>query len=417
MKYLTVDDNWDRSVDRRSAVAAVIGLGAVGSIVFVLLPILIGAFTDRLVLTQEQVGVLGSADMTGMFAAAVLATAWIRALNWRLAALAAATLLALCHLLSALVTDFTALLVVRAIAGFAGGSLMSISLTSLGDTRNPDRYFGLFIAAQLGLGALGLWAMPGLLERFGLPGIFSGLALIVALSALLILRIPQQGRPGDTGGTAGGGGEAPAAPEGRPEVVAPKGRPGVGFLALAACLVFNFGIMAVWAYMERIGNAAGLEASFIGTMLAGSLLAGLFGALLAAAIEDRFGRAWPIAATLAVQAVALLLLSGSVSRAEFAVAVMLFSFAWNFPVPFQLGITVSVDASGRLVVLFLSAVKLGYAVAPAVAAQLLVEGGGFRPVLLLGGAGFLASAVIFLTLAASRFQNPGQDPLASLEEP
>ncbi len=408
MKYrLTVADSCERSVDRRSAVVSVIVIGAVGSIVFILLPLLIGAFTDRLALTREQVGVLGSADMTGMFVAALLATAWIRSLNWRLVALLAAALLALCHLLSAQVTDFSALLVVRTIAGFAGGSLMSIALTSLGDTRNPDRCFGLFIAAQLSIGALGLWVMPRLIQGFGLPGVFYALALIVASTALLIPRIPQQGHP-VTARSAG-------------PIVRRSMMP--GFWALLACLAFNFGIMAVWAYMERIGNAAGLEAAYIGATLAGSLLAGLFGALLAAAIKDRLGRALPIAAALVVQGVALFLLFGTASRSGFAVAVMLFAFAWNFPVPFQLGITVSVDRSGRLVVLFLSAVKLGYAIAPATAAQLLVAGGGFRPVLLLGAAGFVASAAIFLSLAAPRVRRgvedskPATHPTASMEDP
>jgi hypothetical protein len=51
-------------------------------------------------------------------------------------------------------------------------------------------------------------------------------------------------------------------------------------MALVACFVFNMGIMAVWAYLERIGNAAGLEAAFIGEALALSLAAALFGALV-----------------------------------------------------------------------------------------------------------------------------------------
>ena len=391
MKYrLTAADDCDRSVNRRSAVASAIVIGAVGSIVFILLPLLIGAFTDRLALTREQVGVLGSADMIGMFTAAVLATAWIRSLNWRLAALSATALLALCHLLSAWVTDYSALLVVRTIAGLAGGSLMSIALACLGDSRSPDRCFGLFIAAQLSLGALGLSTMPELIAAFGLPGVFYALALIVASTALLIPLLPQQGVP--VGALAAG------SSVGRSIVP--------GLCALAACLIFNFGIMAVWAYMERIGNAAGLDATYIGTTLAGSLLGGLLGALLAAVLENRLGRAVPIAATVVVQGLALLLLLGEVSRSGFAVAVMLFAFAWNFPVPFQLGITVSVDRSGRLVVLFLSAVKLGYAIAPATAAQLLAAGGGFRPVLLLGAAAFIASAVVFLSLAVSSKENP-----------
>ena len=124
-------------VDRPSAILAVTVLGVVGSIVFLLLPLLVGAFTDRLSLDTRQVGTLGSADMAGMFAAAVLATFWVRRSDWRLVAALACALLFACHSLSAFLDSLTPLLLVRGAAGFAGGSLMSIALTSLGDTRRP----------------------------------------------------------------------------------------------------------------------------------------------------------------------------------------------------------------------------------------------------------------------------------------
>jgi hypothetical protein len=85
---------------------------------------------------------------------------------------------------------------------------------------------------------------------------------------------------------------------------------------------------------------------------------------------------------------------------------MLFAFAWNFPVPFQLAITVSMDVSGRLVVLFLSAVKLGYAAGPVIAAQLIMMGRGFTPVIVLAGAGFVTSALIFVLLSKQKL--PGK---------
>ncbi len=66
---------------------------------------------------------------------------------------------------------------------------------------------------------------------------------------------------------------------------------------------------------------------------------------------------------------------------------------------FQLAITVSVDVSGRLVVLFLSAVKLGYAAAPALAAGLIAGSGNFRPVLLVAAMAYLVSAISFAILA------------------
>jgi predicted MFS family arabinose efflux permease len=369
-------------VDRPSAVASVIVLGAVGSMVFMILPMLIGAFSDRLALGRREIGWVGSADMSGMFLSAVVATWWIRRVDWRPVAWAASALLVASHLLSAQLTGFVPLVAVRFLAGFAGGALMSVALTALGDGRDPDRFFGLFICAQMTLGAVGLWAVPGILERFGLPGLFQALAGLSAAAALAIPLVPRAGRPPRS--RSGAAGE-------RRSLL-----PGVA--ALVACLVFNLGIMAIWAYAERIGNAAGLPAEGIGRALGGSLLAGLAGAMLAAALGRRLGRIVPIAATLALQAVALWLLAGELSAAGYLAAVLLFSFGWNFPVPYQLAITVSVDPSGRLVVLFLSAVKLGYAVAPALAAQLIGPAGGYGTVLTLGGVCFALSAAVYVAI-------------------
>ena len=123
MFLIKADDlKCNRDVNRLSAVLGVITLGVTGSIVFLLLPMLIGAFTENLALSATQVGLLGSADMTGMFVAAVVATAWIRRYNWRTVALLACALLIVCHFLSGFVQTFTPLFLIRVTAGFAGGN-------------------------------------------------------------------------------------------------------------------------------------------------------------------------------------------------------------------------------------------------------------------------------------------------------
>jgi len=373
----------DPGVDRPAAVLAVTILGVVGSIVFLLLPLLVGAFTEELGLDARAVGTLASADMAGMFAAAAAATLWVRRADWRRVALAAAGGLAACHLTSAFVTGLAPLLLLRGAAGLAGGTLMSIALTSLGDARAPDRWFALFVSGQLGLGALALWQLPALLAAGGLRAVFLALAVLTAAAALAVPSVPRKGRPRATLSEA-----SPAA-----RSLAP------GVLALAGCLLFNAGIMAVWASMERIGDRSGLPPETIGGALGASLVVGLIGGLAAAALVDRFGRALPLAATVILQLASLALLAGRPSAASYALAVALFSFCWNFPVAYQLAITVSVDRSDRLVVLFLSAVKLGYAIGPAAAGLLVASADGFGPVLAAGGACFLLAAAVYVPLA------------------
>jgi MFS family permease len=180
-------------VNRPTAILSVTAFGVIGSIVFLLLPLLIGGFTEELSLNTRQVGWLGSADMIGMFAAAVVATYWIRRTDWRMVALLTSSLLVLCHLLSGWVTAYEVLLAIRVVAGFAGGSMMSIALTCLGDTRNPDRYFALFISGQLGLGSVGLLVLPGVIEQFGLNGAFLSLAVLSGLAIAVIPFIPRHG--------------------------------------------------------------------------------------------------------------------------------------------------------------------------------------------------------------------------------
>ncbi|HKJ18806.1 MAG TPA: YbfB/YjiJ family MFS transporter [Xanthomonadales bacterium] len=389
--------NSHRDVNRPLAIVSVTALGVIGSIVFLLLPMLIGAFTETLSLRTSQVGLLGSADMMGMFIAAIVATFWIRSCNWRVIAALSCGLLVVCHLASGFTQAYLPLLTVRLLAGFAGGSLMSIALTSLGDSRHPDRFFALFVSAQLTLGGIGLWVFPGLLAQFGLGGVFTGLAAVVFCSALMIPFIPQQGRnPVVTVLKKQGLEDSDQESQGR--ALQPGGMtPGV--MALVACFIFNMGIMMVWAYLERMGNAAGLPGDYIGRTLGLSLLAALVGALLAAGFETRFGRVMPLLVTLGVQAIALVLLATDLSRTSFMLGVMLFAFGWNFPVAYQLAITVTIDVSGRLVVLFLSAVKLGYAVAPVIAAQLFWFDMGYAPVLALAAVCFLASTIVFVALA------------------
>ena len=93
-------------VDRTVRIAAALFVFVMGSISFPLLPMVVGAVTDHLDFSPRQVGLIASADMFGMFLAAIAAIYWIRRADWTRLAIGLALCLCLCHAASALLQQF-----------------------------------------------------------------------------------------------------------------------------------------------------------------------------------------------------------------------------------------------------------------------------------------------------------------------
>ena len=381
----SMQGNYD--VNAPLSLAALLGIGVLGSIVFAVLPLIVGTMSDYLPLSSTQVGVLASADMAGMFVAAVFATYWIRKYPWRPVATAAVLVLVVCHLLSTTVDTYLPLLSVRFLSGLVGGSLMSIAFAGLADTAKPDRWFGFFIAGQMVLGAAGLYVLPDMIASFQMGGIFYLLAAVVSLAIIVLRWLPADviAHRSKQAGT----------------VHAASTSFFHSCLLLFACFLFNAGIMMVWAYMERIGVSSNLDADIIGKTLSASMLVGLVGAVLAGLIADRFGRAIPLAITIICQVVVLAMLADVSQTWHYVVAVLVFAFFWSYTPPYQMGVLVSVDTSGRFVVLFLAAVKLGYTAGPALTG-LLYKGDGWGATLTMSAMMFFLSFVLFFWLNQPR---------------
>jgi len=371
------------NVNAPLSLLALLGVGVLGSIVFAVLPLIVGTMSDYLALSSAQVGILASADMAGMFVAAVYATYWIRKYPWRPVATTAVLILIVCHLLSTTVDSYIPLLSIRFISGLIGGSLMSIAFAGLADTAKPDRWFGFFIAGQMVLGAAGLYVLPDMIASFQMGGIFYLLAAVVGLATIVLRWLPADviAHRSKQAGTAHAA--------------------STSFfhscLLLFACFLFNAGIMMVWAYMERIGVSSGLDADTIGKTLSASMLVGLFGAILAGVIADSFGRAIPLAITIICQVIVLAMLADVSQTWQFVAAVFVFSFFWSYTPPYQMGVLVSVDTSGRFVVLFLAAVKLGYATGPLLTGLIYKEE-GWGATLTMSAVMFFLSFVLFFWL-------------------
>jgi predicted MFS family arabinose efflux permease len=136
-------------------------------------------------------------------------------------------------------------------------------------------------------------------------------------------------------------------------------------MALLAQLSFGVGIMLLWSFAGQLGAAHGFRASAVAQVLSASLFASIAGSLVAALIGTRRWSRWVmiLGTVLIVTATALAAISSRF--AVFVITLMAFGFCWNLLPPFQLGIASRLDFTGRLVVLSIAAVKLGYAIGTA----------------------------------------------------
>ena len=161
--------------------AAIVLFAAITPTILMTAPAVAAQLAAQWQLSPAQIGDLFSVELGAMSLATLPAFWWLRCVNWRVAALAAAVLFIAANLMSTLADTYTQLLVLRLVSALAGGSLMIICLASAATTANPSRVYGLWVVGQLVVGAVGLAVLPGLFERYGLQSCYLILAGLMAL--------------------------------------------------------------------------------------------------------------------------------------------------------------------------------------------------------------------------------------------
>lgn len=353
-----------RDVDDPSAIASAALLLIVAGAIWLIMPVYMGAAADSLQLDESEIGSLAAADFAGLALASLLAPLWIRRVNWRVASSIGLSFMLLGNTASVYADSFNVLAVLRFATEFAGGAVASVALASLADTTRTDRNFALAIAAQTVFGTVALLGLPYLVGRWGVDSVFVSLVVVTLLVFLSVPYLTRQGRA-HTVPSAGS----------KRTVLLP-------FLGLIGMMLFFSNIGAIWAYIERIGAAAGLLATYIGQALAISNVVALIGALTAAFVGDRFGHLRPLMMVAVLQLAAVGLLGVRLDAMTFVLALSVYGFFWNFAIPFQMTATANADPSGRLIVLATAFQGAGAALGPGLVA-LLIRPGSFSAVYLV----------------------------------
>ncbi len=371
-------------LDTPPAIAAMVVIVVVGAMFFLLMPMYIGALADFAKFDNEQIGYLTFFELIGVAFASLSSLYWIRRVDWRYMVAFACIGLMVANGLSLLDHRFEWLAVVRAFAGISEGTLLCIAYAALGDTTEVDRNFGYSVIAQILVPVIFYVMLPDWFELFGLNAIFGVQIVCAALALISVVSIPARGIQRVVEVSILDAGPFP-------------------IIGLLATVMFFVGVAAVWGFLERIGAAEGFSAQDIANVLAISLVASVFGAVVASVLGVRYTRHWPMVVALVIQLIALTLLVEGMSLLAYAVAIIVYSLGWNLWMPYQLSAISRVDRSGRIMGVVPLAQSFGVSLGPLIAGQLL-SGESYSVINWMGAIFGILSLVLFIPVCIAGYR-------------
>lgn len=351
-----------------------------GPAALILMPMLVGGLIDGRGISEQQAGYIAAAEGMGLVAASLVAALWVRRISWVNVLVAGCVVTAALNLVSAITGSYQWLLPLRFLAGISGGTIFALTVAALGDSRHPDRAFGIAQVVQGVLMFFAFAAAPSILEHWTVAGLY---VMLAAAAIAMLLAVPQ------------------FPTEGARRIEAEAGDGSVAdhaaliWAGLVASFLFFASVFGFWAYIERVGQAAGLSIESIGLALGASQFAAIVGAGAAAVASTRFGRAAPLLLALCGQLLVLWLLVGRFSSPVFFVGAGLFQALFVLANSYQLGVISKIDAKGRALVLVTGFQGLGSAVGPGIAAS-LIDGGNYVPINQASALACLAGIAVFL---------------------
>lgn len=369
-----------------AGILAALAAGTVALLVIGVQPIMLGEMVEGRQLTLEGVGVVAMGEIMALGLGVALAHALLPLSRLRVAVIAAAAVAGALDLVTRAAVGDAETALVRAAAGAAEGVIVWGATCVVVRTANPERLGGIFFVmqtvAQAAFGlALALWVIP----QFGWQGSFTALALLCVAVCVVAAGVPAKVAPLPVPSESGFRWSARTA------------------LPLAAAFLQLAAIGSLWAYLEPLGKAAGLDARAAQTLVSAVLAMQVLGGCVGTALVRR----WPAAQTLAAAGsliaalVFAMFLLPPGAAAPFAIACSTFGFAWLFLLPFQIALALRADPTGRVATLVPAFQLLGSAMGPLAASFAVVgDDAGAVPLISAACGSLAVVALIGLRRAA-----------------
>lgn len=344
-----------------------------------IMPALVDGLKEALQFTNQQAGMVGSANVYGAAVGAFLIVFVVHKINWRLTSFLLLIGLIAIDFFSMKITSVSILTGVRFLHGCIGGALVGIGFAIIARTVNADRTFGMLLLVQFGFGGLGMLLIPELVEKYGIQVLYLSLILFSFVTMIMVFFIPDLER-------------LKAKKMGVSSWGLLTSKPLV--LSLLAVFLFQAANMGLYAFIVGLGKNYGLEIDFISTTLAWAAWVGIFGALLVILLSTRYGLSKPLVFGIMLTALGTWALVYSDNVTIWILANMGVGITWAFVIPYLFSICARLDSNGQVAAMSGMASKLGLASGPVVTGFLLGNDNYERII-------YIAVVVIVLSLIAA----------------
>jgi len=372
----------------------------VNNLVYNTLFIILGALATQREYDEKQIGFLGSAFLFGQLIANLSGALWVNKVDWRLAVGGSGVACAL-FMAGAAFVNYTTLIGFYLLAGSMTGVALSCAFCHMSGMQNPVRAYSISLIMQcLVAGAVILILQSYILPRFGFAGLSYTIAATFALAIFSAPWLPK-GVEGDTAKKhlATADARLESTPKATTKAIRLLSKDSIlPMLGLLAIAVYFLGQTSIWAFIERIGNTKGFDASSIGSMSAAVLILCSLGAWAASITGQRLGNIKPLFIGTIGFLVAIIVLYYSDSRLGYFLSFLLYASAWNYVLPYQLLMVSQGEKNSVYASIIPAFQSVGASAGPAVVGLLVVGGNSYVPAYLLAISTAIFSLAIFLVV-------------------
>ena len=372
----------------------------IGGLPFNALPILLGALSETFQLDAASAGWLGSVCFMGYLGGTLSAVVIMQRVS--LIKLTVGCAFVLCSvLLLSVWLDYRWQSLIWASIGYFAALMTCLGLMVIGSLPNKEAALGTRQGIELTVTATVLFIIPAYVTyRFGYTGTTLALAAVIALLALSAAKLPARVSTSESE---------------QQSVKAQLSLPFRAWIVLGLFLLFATGNIALWAFLERMGNTLMLSGEQQGIVFSVLKVLGGVAAFSVAVVGTRLGYRIPYWIVAVVLSLGLIMIHQAMQTGAgfwlFACGVWIWEVAFTWGCVFQTAAVARLDPANRAIMLIPTAFALSAMLGPYTGgllisievSYLLLFAGGTSLVVILG---YLSVVHRWQTHAANTLTRP-----------